>query len=418
MSTATPPRLLFAGGASPISTSVDISTIALTQARARGIHTHLINRPRSLAATPEVNRLADEVTAVDADDPGACARWVRERAARGDRFDMVLGLRDTVQLSVADAAAVFGAPGNPADAVRRVRNKDACRAALAAAGFPQPAVRLCASADEAAAFLADGSGPWVVKPRDAAGSIGVRKVTGVEELPAAVRALPDPDLFLVEEFVEGPEYSVEGVFLGGVPKVLAVTAKMKLPPPYFVEIGHVLPAGLPGDVLAGVEQQVTGALTALGLRFGVFHAELWLTREGVVLGEVHPRPGGDWIHRLLEHAVPGLELFGLLFDDLLGRPVNENLTPVRAAASYFLTAPPGRLTRVEGWAEVAAHPAVLHAELGVRPGDVVGPVRQSADRVGALVVGADSPEQARELALGLAASVRFEVEPAGGRKYV
>jgi hypothetical protein len=404
------PSLLFVGGASPMSSSVDIAVVALTQARARGIRTHLTNKEATLAVTAPATELADEVSVVDPERPEDCALWARERLAQGDHFDVVLGMRDAVQVAVAESAAVLGAAGNPPDAVRRTRNKDTCRAALAAAGFRQPAVLLCADVDEAAAFLRESSGPWVVKPRDAMGSLGVRKVASVEDLPSAVDELPNRDLFLVEEFVEGPEFSVEGVFLGGRPKVLAVTAKEKLPPPYFVEISHVLPADLPAGTLREIDRQVTAALTALELRFGVFHVELWLTGDGVVLGEVHVRPGGDWLHLLLAHAIPRLELFGLIFDDMLGHPTEQDLIPTRAAAAFFLAPAPGRLVRVHGWEEVLAHPAVLYAELTVEPGAVIVPVRQSADRAGVVVVGADTPAQARELALKLTTSVEFVVE--------
>ncbi|MBK3580227.1 ATP-grasp domain-containing protein [Streptomyces sp. MBT65] len=408
------PSLLLVGGANPLPSSVDIVTLAIEEARARGIRVHLTQTRSALARTAGVGALADAVFAHDPDDPELCEPWLAERRAEGVRYDLVLGLRDSVQESVARSGEWLGVPGNPPEAVRLTRNKDACRAALAAAGFRQPAVRLCTSAPDAAAFLRHSRGPWVVKPRDGMASIGVRKVLGPDELPAALAGLPDPDLFLVEEFVEGPEYSVEGVVLSTGPKVLAVTEKEVLPPPHFVEIGHVLPAPLPPDTRAEIDRQVTAALTALGLRFGVFHAELWLTGAGVVLGEIHTRPGGDWLHRLLTHAIPGLELFGLLYDDALGRrgPRPPATTATRGAAVRFLVAPPGRLTAVDGWEELLAHPSVLHAELTVAPGDMISPVRQSGDRAGYVVVGAPTPEAARETAARLADSVRFRSAPA------
>jgi glutathione synthase/RimK-type ligase-like ATP-grasp enzyme len=398
------PGMVLIGGASPVGSSIDIAALALTQARSRGLRTHLTNREQALALTAEVTALADAVSAVDPEDPQACVRWAREH---GEGFDVVLGLRDQVVVPAADSAAALGAAGNRPAAVRLVRNKDQCRAALAAAGFAQPAFRLCADAAEAAAFLAETTGPWVVKPRDAMASIGVRKVDSVDDLAAAVAGLPGTGPFLVEQFVEGREFSVEGVFLGGAPKVLAVTAKETLRPPHFVEAGHVLPAELAENTRAEIEGQVQAALAALDLCFGVFHVELWHSAAGVVLGEVHPRPGGDWLHKLLGYAIEDLELFGLIIDDVLGRPVRGDLAPTRAAAAFFLAPPPGRLLRIEGWEEVLAHPDVLHAELSVEPGAKLPPVRQSADRAGVVVVGADTPSTARELALKLTTSVEF-----------
>ncbi|MEV6825042.1 ATP-grasp domain-containing protein [Amycolatopsis sp. NPDC051102] len=406
-----PENLLFVGGARPLSFSLDMAAEALAQAAARGIRVHVTNTADVLEATADVVGKAAETSAVDVSRPGESAAWAR---ARGERFDAVYALQELLQVAVAETAEAVGAPGNPPEAVHRVRTKDACREALAAAGFPQPVVRLCADRAEAERFLREYAGPWIVKPRDAMGSTGVSLVSDAAELPAALALLPDAKPFLVEQFVDGPEFSVEGVFLGGAPKILAITAKEKVPPPFFVETGHVLPAPLPDVRQREIEEQVTNALKTLGLRVGGFHVELWLTPGGVVLGEVHARFGGDWIHRMLAHAIPGLELYGLVFDDMLGRPLPDvPLEPSRGAAVRYFTPPPGRLAAVEGWDEVLAHPAVLHAELGVAAGDEVQPLHRSGDRVGLVVVGADTAEAASALAADLVDSVKFvpESEP-------
>ncbi|MFC9927908.1 ATP-grasp domain-containing protein [Streptomyces sp. NPDC127190] len=406
-----PSTLLLVGGARAIPLSIDMTVQALSQAGSRGIRAHVTSEAASLAGTPDVVALADAASAVDFSQPGTTAQWAADRVAEGDRFDLVFGIQEMAQTAVAETAEAIGAPGNPPEVIRRIRTKDACREALAAAGFPQPAVRLCADQAEAAAFLRETAGPWIVKPRDAMGSVGVSQVSDPAQLPAALALLPSAEPFLVEEFVEGPEYSVEGVFQGGKPTILAITAKEKVAPPFFVEVGHVLPAELDPAVQTEIEQQVGDALTTLGLRFGGFHVELWLTPAGVVLGEVHGRFGGDWIHRMLAHAIPGLELFGVIYDDMLGRAdTSHELRPVRGAAARYLTPPPGRLTAVEGWDEVRAHPAVLYAALTVEVGDRINPVQKSGDRVGVVVVGADTPAAARELALELTSSVRFVVE--------
>ncbi|MEU0520241.1 ATP-grasp domain-containing protein [Streptosporangium sp. NPDC006007] len=403
--------LLLIGGGGAMTLSVDVAVEALQQARSRGLRTHVTNQADTLKATRAVGESADAVSAVDFEDPAGTAGWAL-RLSKDERVDVVFGVREMAQQAVAETALALGLPGNPPEAVRRVRTKDECRAALAAAGFRQPAAAVCDGEDEARSFLARTTGPWVVKPRDGSDSEGVRKVTGPDGLRPALAELPDPHVpFLVEEFVEGDEFSVEGVFIGGRPRVLAVTAKEKLPPPYFVEIGHVVPAPLTEDAREEIGEGVRAALTALGLRFGLFHVELWLTRDGVVLGEVHARIGGGWIHRMLPHLWPGLELYGMVYDDALGRVVDLPGRPIRAAASRYFAPPPGRLVGVDGWEAVRRHPAVLHTELLVSPGDVIHPYRSGEDRVGVVVVGAATPQEARALARELVGSVRFVTEP-------
>lgn len=406
-------RMLMVGGAGAAPAGIDVAVMALEEAKARGLRVHLTNHEAELAETAAACAMADAVSAVDFEDVPESVAWVRDRVAGGERFDLVFTYREFAVVAAAEIAAALGVAGNPPEAVRRARTKDATRIRLTEAGFAQPRWRVCADAGAATAFLRESSGPWVVKPRDGAGSEGVSLVSDPTRLDAAVSLLGGgPGPFLVEEFVDGAEYSADGVFLDGRPEILAVTVKDKTPPPYFVEIGHTLPAPLPEPTRLEIVDTVSRALVALGLRFGQFHAEFWLTAHGIVLGEVNVRVGGGYIHRMLPHAIPGLELFGLVYDDALGRlDRRPALECVRAAASRYFVPPPGRLVAVEGWAELAAHPAVLCADLTVRPGDLINPMRSSDDKVGPVVVGADTAEQARGLAAELAASVRFVVEP-------
>ncbi|GLY30938.1 ATP-grasp domain-containing protein [Kineosporia sp. NBRC 101731] len=410
MSDETPPTLLFVGGARAVAMSTDMALQALGQARARGIHTYVTNAQEALLATPAVVAAAGATAPVSFLPAGETVEWARNQVGSGHRIDAVFALQEMAQVTVAETAQALGAVGNPVEAVHRVRTKDIGRAALAAAGFAQPAVRLCADQADAEDFLRSGTGPWIVKPRDAMGSIGVSQVFDTAGLPAALDLLPGTAPFLVEEFVDGPEYSVEGIFLDGRPVILAVTEKEKVDPPYFVEIAHALPADLPPGRQEEIEHTVTAALRELGLRAGGFHVELWLTRDGVVLGEVHTRFGGDFIHTMLAHAIPGLELFGQVFDDLLGRRDRPGpLTPTRGAAVRYLAPPPGRIEAVHGWDEVREHPAVLYSELNAGPGDVVPALHRSADRIGLIVVGAETTAQAKQLAIKLTESIRFDI---------
>jgi biotin carboxylase len=401
------PSLLLLAGAGPNSLLRDLTRRAVAAARARGMRIHLTDTEDGLRAFPQVRELADAVSAVDFKRPGECVAFARERRAAGERFDVVLGLREFSQVSAAEVSAALGVAGNPPDVVRTIRAKDVGRAALAAAGFRQPTFRLCHDEAETRDFLASAPGPWIIKPRDAMGSAGVTRVDTVRDISMAIATLARP--FLVEQFVTGEEYSVEGVFAGGEPLILAITGKQTLPHG-FVEIGHVQPARLSTSAQAEMAKTVAAALRILGMRFGVFHVELWLTGDGVTLGEFHGRVGGDWIHLLLARTL-GVDIYGMVLDDALGRQVCEVPPPSCAAAVRYFTPAPGRVLAIEGYEAAAAHPAVVHAELTVEAGEIIGPVTASGDRVGSLVTSAATAAQATELAAELAASVKVVTEP-------
>jgi glutathione synthase/RimK-type ligase-like ATP-grasp enzyme len=356
------------------------------QARHRGLRLLGADTQANLrAAAPE---LVDEIVQFDVHDPDAARVWATGRV----NVDAVLTFREMCVESVAAVADELGLAGNDPAAVRTVRNKDLCREALRAAGFRQPLCTVVTDEESARRFLVEtAQGPWIVKPRDAMGSTGVSLVEGPESLAAAIEKLAPDAPFIVETFVRGPEFSAEGVLLGGVPVVLALTAKST--GAGFVETGHRTPAALDDAAASAARTEVERALRTVGITRGVFHAEFWVDGNGVVLGEIHVRPGGDFIHAMVEHSRPGLELYGTLVDDLLGNASAPMPEQTAAAGAEFLLLPVGEVRDVQGWTEVCADPSVIAADLTVRPGDRIGQVRGSADRHGVLVVGGADANQ-------------------------
>jgi biotin carboxylase len=410
------------GGASPAP-----GRDCLDQAQARGLPVWLADTAANLAAVPDLTARAAGVTELPYSDPAACAAWAAAQGA-GHDFAGVYGFRELAMESVAAVAGVLGLPGTPLPVIRLLRDKAACRQALRERGFRQPASALCVTATQVAAFIAaTPPGPWVIKPPAAQGSVGISLVHGPAEVGAAIThlvssygdfardmSLPhqaDPaGAFLAEEFQRGTEYSVEGVCVGGTARVLAITEKITTGAPHFVEVGHSMPAELGAAAQHAVTDAVSAALRALRVGWGVFHVECWLDGGDVVLGELHNRPGGDHIHTMVQH-VTGVELHGVVFDQMLGRPVHAGpWRPSRGAAMHFLTPPPGRVTAVEGWDRVRADPRLITAYCGLAAGDVVGPVASYLDRSGYVVATGPTRQAAAACVRELCASVAVGVE--------
>lgn len=361
------------------------------------------------AAHPDELSAVHETVELDVRDPDACRAWAA--GARG--IDAVLTVHELSVLSTAVVARELGLPGNDPDVVRGIRTKDVCRQRLRESGFPQPETAVCGSQEDAERFMRGTAGPWIVKPRDGLGSSGVSLVRDHADLSEAMATLANLSAslgkfgnvgttpgerapFLIETFVSGEEFSAEGVVLGGAPRVLALTGKQTNSS--FIETGHRVPAVLGETSAVAAAETVAKAVSAAGVTHGVFHVEFWLSDAGIVLGEIHARQGGDYIHALVEHSRPGLELYGLLIDDLLGRPPAPVPAQTRAAGSEFLLLPPGRLRAIHGWQGIVDHPQVLAADLLVRTGAEVGPIADSLDRHGVLAAGAgELPEVDRVL---------------------
>lgn len=195
--------------------------------------------------------------------------------------------------------------GDPAT-VWRLRDKGQTRAALDAAGVPQPRSVPVKTLDDALAAGEKVGYPAVLKPRGLGASLGVVKVTGADDLRRMfpftrdIKA-PDPVLYstdfpmLVEECVEGEEISVDSVIQDGVLTPLFIGRKVVGYPPYAEEIGHFVDAVDPMLTDPTLVTILRDTHRALGVVDGFTHSEFMLTATGPKVIEVNGRVGGDMI---------------------------------------------------------------------------------------------------------------------------
>ncbi len=316
----------------------------------------------------------------------------------------------------ARAAAALGLPGADADAVDRCRDKRRQRRALRAAGVAVPAFASAHSPGEAVAAARTVGFPAVVKPVDGTGSRGVRLCSrpgDVEDCAAALlSAGPDERgraairAVLVEEYVSGPEVSVETFGL----RVVGVTTKHLGPEPFFVECGHDFPTRPPD--LGGIDPGplALASLRALGLTFGPAHVEIRLGPDGPVVIEVNPRLAGGRIPTLVRLAT-GVDLVGATVDAALGdqRPLPEP-GPGHSSIRFLVPAGAGRIRRTGGVARAASVPGVVDVAITARAGQQVGGTGSFLDRVGYVITAAPSALAARAAAETAHALLELELD--------
>ena len=141
--------------------------------------------------------------------------------------------------------------------------------------------------------------PLIVKPTDRSGSLGVMKISSVNDLNVAVRRAKEKSFIkqaIVEEYIEGPEVSVETISFKGHHHIIAITDKVTTGDPHFVELEHHQPSLLSDETLKAIKIETFKALDALNVKYGASHSEFKVNSAGkAYVIEVGARMGGDFI---------------------------------------------------------------------------------------------------------------------------
>ncbi|MFB7645685.1 ATP-grasp domain-containing protein [Streptomyces sp. NPDC056084] len=271
---------------------------------------------------------------VDLSDPAALLAGGRGLAQRHDLAG-VMTWDEWHLVPTARLARALGLSSPSVEVMRACRNKATARTLFARHGVPSAASMKARTLLEAGLVTMTLGYPAVIKPAASAGSIGVIRLDRPEELPAAFafasagagRSREDTAV-LVEEYLDGPEISIECVTHRGETTAVAVTRKHLGPAPYFDETGHTVDAADP--LLDQVAPTAAAAVRALGITDGVQHVELRLVDGRPRLIEVNARIGGDRIGHLVRLAT-GIDLPKAAADLACGRA--PDLTATRSGAA-------------------------------------------------------------------------------------
>jgi len=312
--------------------------------------------------------------------------------------------------------------GLPAVAALNCRHKQRTKRALSRHGVGTARFALVRTVPEALAALRDLPLPVVVKPSNDAGSHLVHRCATVDAVREVVEAIQgkghnavgqtfDPEM-LLEEYLDGPEYSVEACTTGGRTTILALTTKQITPWPYTVERGHMVPAPLSGTETQALHEIVTAALAALGVDQAVTHTEVKLTPAGARIVEVNARPAGHPIPMLVR-AVTGYDLREVALHMALGHgleavPRHPVLAP-SAASRDLIAECDGTLAMQED--VLTETPAVQLIDVSVHDGDLVEQTTSNYNQLGRFVVYGTTASDADEVADDVLRRLDVHVEP-------
>ena len=237
--------------------------------------------------------------------------------------------------------------------------------------------------------------PLIVKPRDNSGSRGVKLCRNKEELQEAMQEAlqySHLDTVLVEEYIEGQEYSIEGLHYDGKSEVIQFTEKTTTEIPYNVELAHKQPANLTDAQKDEILELISKIAQYMHFENCPSHTELKINERGIFIIETSPRLGGDYITSTLVPLSTGINMEDQLLHIALGEKVDTQTGRVEKASGVcFFCLPEGVVKRIDPQInEVTSWPGVYGFELKLKEGDEICRITNSLERYGQVIVeGAD-----------------------------
>lgn len=353
-------------------------------------------------------------------DKAICADIVNEetmlKIARDEHVDGVIHPCSEVSMAVMGRINdELGLSGISREQAICATNKHLMRKAFEKGNAPSPKSILAQDAEDAWSRLQNEfDTDAILKPSRNSGSRGIAKVSRNMDKGDFIRAYDEAlnesrdHSVLIEQFIEGPEFSIEMIVWRGDIHVLTVTDKKTTGAPHFVELGHNQPSCFSATDVETLKAAAVAGVRALGVNNCACHAEAKLMNGKAYLMEVGARLGGDFISTELTHLSTGIDMVAAAIDVALG--VEPDLSakeePKGVCIRYFCPKP-GKLVSISN-TEVLNNPHVYLWEIYPKEGDVIPAVTSSLCRSGHVIVTEKTPQKAIELAERLIESVKFE----------
>lgn len=353
-------------------------------------------------------------------DKAICADIVNEetmlKIARDEHVDGVIHPCSEVSMAVVGRINdELGLSGISREQAICATNKHLMRKAFEKGNAPSPKSILAQDAEDAWSRLQNEfDTDAILKPSRNSGSRGIAKVSRNMDKGDFIRAYDEAlsesrdHSVLIEQFIEGPEFSIEMIVWQGEIHVLTVTDKKTTGAPHFVELGHNQPSCFSDTDVETLKAAAVAGVRALGVNNCACHAEAKLMNGKAYLMEVGARLGGDFISTELTHLSTGIDMVAAAIDVALG--VEPDLSakeePKGVCIRYFCPKP-GKLVSISN-TEVLNNPHVYLWEIYPKEGDVIPAVTSSLCRSGHVIVTEKTPQKAIELAERLIESVKFE----------
>ena len=340
-------------------------------------------------------------------------------AAKRNKIDGIMTLASDMPMrTIAVVAKECGLVGISADTALKATNKVVMREALMEYGVPIPEFHKATTKeqyDEAVeSFLKRGI-KFIVKPADNSGSRGVYLVDEQDTKTAKEVAYQHSKQFsrsgdiIIEEYMEGPEVSVETLSIDGECHVIQITDKLTTGAPYFVEMGHSQPTQLPSSVADEIKRVAKMAVKAIGVVNGPSHTEIKATPTGAKVVELGARLGGDCITTHLVPLSTGVDMVECCIKIALGEKVEVIPKIHMGSAIRYFFQEAGTIKSIDGLDDATQTPGVKQVSIIHGVGEQITDIESSSSRMGFVITQGNNAGDASVICEKARAQIKIEI---------
>lgn len=337
--------------------------------------------------------------------------------AKKHNIDGVMTLASDMPIrTVAAIAKELGLVGVSDETALKATNKATMRIALAENNVPIPKFFTVTNEEEYRKAVLNFSSPFIVKPADNSGSRGIYLVNNIDDAESISAAYTHSYEFsrngdvVVEEYMVGPEVSVETLTVDGVCHVIQITDKITTGAPHFVEMGHIQPSQLPKEIKEKIKEVAKAANRAVGITNGPSHTEIIVTEEGPKIVELGARLGGDCITTHLVPLSTNVDMVEACIRIALGEEPDINPTLHKVSAIRYFSQDHGIIKSITGIEEAEQLEGVKQISMVHAVGEQLHAIESSGDRIGFIIVQADSLDNAIKIYRNAMSLINIEVE--------
>ncbi len=311
-------------------------------------------------------------------------------------------------------AKAFGLAANDPAAIKLCRNKDILAKTLSTQGIQCPKTFVANSVDQINDFYSELTfdSPVIVKPAKGSGSIGVLFCSTKDEVYKQAKFLfeennRESNAVLIQEYIEGDEYSVETISFDNQLKIIGITKKYLSKHPYFLETGHDFPVYFSKDITDKIEALIKSSFESVGFLFGPAHTEIRIKNDIPYIIEINPRLAGGMIPEMVKKAI-GLDLIEATLDLLTQKKVNLSEKYKQYASIRFIIPKTSGFIKSIQFDHDNIHNNTVDFKINKKVNELIALRGDFRDRIGHIIVQESALSASQQLADDLINSICVE----------